>query len=156
RRLSLGLGLLLPLATGVTAQPPAVFVGIWKVITLPPGREVTLFLLGVEQQGDKLQAKVLSASLPNFRGTTVQAIEPDGMSLRVRRGTPGGVVCAVVGYAQRGDTRPARLLGSIEARGRRDFARRERTDAKELDASRAVTASPALEEYDKALEKAQA
>src|SRR5262249_13872733 len=54
-------------------------------------------------------------------------------------------------YAPKGEKAPRQLLGSIEARGNRDFARLERTDLEKLEPNKAMGRSPAFEDYVKAV-----
>lgn len=124
------------------------FTGTWKVVALPPGTEVTLWLVQLTEKDGQLQAAVLG---PQSTGSTVSSVKADSKALHMVLKTPLLTYTLSV-YAPKtpGEAQP--LLGSLEARGRRDMLRLERSDRKDLPASGIVTPTAAAE----ALQQAEA
>jgi hypothetical protein len=150
---SLLASLLLALA-GCGQSPTSPFAGTWKVIALPAGQEVTMWLVRIEARDDGLHAAVLSTGLARFEGATVSEVRADGDVLHLTF-TLDDRPRAFVFCRPDGESAPQQLLGSAALRGERDFARLERTDLKALDPKQAVVVRDTTGEFERAL-KAEA
>jgi hypothetical protein len=124
------------------------FIGTWKAIALPPGNEVTLWLLQVTEKDGQPQINLL---VPPNAGSSVTAAHVDDRSLRCLIKTPF-LTYSLAAYVPKGQTASKQLLGSLEAKGRRDMLRLERTDLRELPPGGVVAPTPAAE----ALQQAEA
>ncbi len=140
------------LAGTAAAQRPAeaAFAGTWRITALLPDREQTLALLAIEARGGRLTGRFLAANVADLK--TLQVIDPqvEGQALRFKVVTPYSTYLAVM-YAPKNEARPNRLLGSYEVKGRRDLLRMEKTDARDIDFSKAMTMNPAMEDLNKVL-----
>ncbi len=116
---------------GPAAQAAAPYDGTWKVIFMPPGQEQALLIMKVEHHaaGPKLEIVALP---PNFAGATVEAEKSTKEVLCFKFNLPGQPLRIAV-HVTKGEKEPKELLGSLEVRGNRTFARLERTDATEVD-----------------------
>jgi hypothetical protein len=117
------------------------YQGAWKVIALPPGRDVTLWIVEISEQDGKPHARIVAPQTPQ---STVTFAKADDVSLRIGIKTPF-LTYTAVGYRPKDSSQPQQLLGSLEARGRRDMLRMERTTATELPPGGTVTPMPAAE-----------
>jgi hypothetical protein len=124
------------------------FAGKWKVVALPPGAELTLWLVQLTEKDGRLQAELVGAP---GSGTTIGSVDADDKALHLTLKTPFLAYKLSV-YAPKTLATGAPLLGSLEARGRRDMVRLERTDLKELPGSGIVAPTAAAE----ALQQAEA
>ncbi|HXG09447.1 MAG TPA: hypothetical protein VNK04_06630 [Gemmataceae bacterium] len=134
---------------GIVKAADAPLAGTWKIIVLAGGQEITVWLVQIEDKGGKPQAAVL-ASLPNFKGTTVEDFRIEDKSIRLAL-KANDIPFAIVAYGK-DDKAPKSLLGSVEVRGQREFIRLERTEAKELDPQKAVVTGPSQGELQKAFQ----
>ncbi|MCS6976173.1 MAG: hypothetical protein NZM31_04065 [Gemmatales bacterium] len=138
------------LASGFAQPPTPSLAGNWKITVLPRGAEFTLWLVQIREVQGKPQATLLAAGPPEFKASRIVDTQLDGNSLRLTI-EANGVVYSVVGYVPQGMTRPMLLPGSVGALGRRDLARLERTDARELTPETSqVLGGPAWEAFEKA------
>jgi thiol-disulfide isomerase/thioredoxin len=117
------------------------FTGKWKVVALPPGAEVTLWLVQLTEKDGRLQAELAG---PQGSGTTIGSVEADDKALHLALKSPFLAYKLSV-YPSKSSTTGAPLLGSLEARGRRDMVRLERSDLKELPGSGIVAPTAAAE-----------
>jgi hypothetical protein len=140
---------LLPTVAGCGGSAASPFAGTWKVTTLPAGKDITLWLVRIEPDGDGLRASVLSAGLSPFKDATVEEVRADGDALHLTFAA-GGHPYAFVFHRPEGESAPPQLLGSAAIRGERDFARLERTDLKALDAQQAVVVQDASGDLERA------
>lgn len=142
---------LVPLLMSATAQQTTPsLAGNWKITVLPRGAEFTLWLVQLREVQGKPQATLLAAGPPEFKATRVVDVQLDDKALRLTL-EANGVTYSVVGYLPQGQARPGVLLGSTGALGRRDLARLERTEAKELTPETSQTiGGPAWEAFEKA------
>jgi hypothetical protein len=136
--------LLAPLVTallialpGCGGSPASPFEGTWKVMTLPAGKEITMWLVRIDQKEDGLHATIVNSPLSPFAGATVEEVRADGDALHLRFDDKDRSY-AFVFYRPEGEATPKRLPGSTSIRGERDFARLERTDQKSMDEKAAL------------------
>ncbi len=142
---------LLIVVPGCGGSPASPFEGTWKVMTLPAGKEITMWLVRIESKKDGLHASVVSASLSPFAGATVDEVRADGDTLHLRLGVNDRTY-AFVFRRPDGEAAPKQLLGSTAIRGERDFARLERTDLKALDQKEALVNHDSADELKHALQ----
>lgn len=126
------------------------FSGTWRLTALQPDRELVLGLIAIETRGGTVQARVIAASMMEPRDILVQRVSAKGNQLRVDLEV-NQQTARLAAYAVRDEGRPARLLGSLEIRGRRDLVRLDKTEARDLDPSKISTPSPALDDMTKAM-----
>src|SRR5262245_28230998 len=128
------------------------FAGTWKVTLFTPFQDATLWLVQVEDQGGKPQAKVLAAAVPQLNGTA-EVVRAEGGALHLKVQAGGGTF-AVIGHAPKGEAKSKELLGSWDrgGSGPRMFARLERTEEKELDGKTAMANNPAAPDVQKAMQ----
>jgi hypothetical protein len=124
----------------------APLAGNWKMILQPPGQEITLCLLEIQDKGGKAEAKILSTALPPFKDAAVEDVTVSAdkalhFTLKTEQFS-----MAVVVHLPKKETKPAKLLGSVEIGEQREFVQLERTDAKELDPQpqKSIVANPAM------------
>ncbi|HMP01076.1 MAG TPA: hypothetical protein PKD86_13480 [Gemmatales bacterium] len=142
------------LLSGARPVADANFNGTWRITALQPDKELILGLIAVETRGGNLQARVVAATLMEPRDLLIQRIAAAGNQLRIDLEVNKQTI-RLVAYAGKAETRPTRLLGSLEVRGKRDLLRLDRTDARDVDPARAATPSPALEDMGKAMALAE-
>lgn len=134
----------------VLAQKPidVSFAGTWRITALLPDREQTLALLNLENRGGQWSGRFLAANVAESKKLQLNELLIDGAEMRFDLVTPF-ITYHVVMHAPKNETRPNRLLGSFEVKGRRDLLRMDKTDARDIDFSKAMTLNPALEELQK-------
>lgn len=150
---------LLPVCTSpaVAASP---FVGTWTITALQPRQEVTLWLVQLREEEGKLEGKVLGA----LSESKLEKVQADGMELQLTlRMNDLPYVVTVFAPKEQQPTAPdaplkltgenRRLLGSLEARGRRDLVRMDKSALKQFEPDKAVVRGGAIVE---GLEKAVA
>jgi hypothetical protein len=120
--------------------------GKWKMIILPAGREISYWLVKIEDKDGTPQASILAAGHPNLANAKVTACSRNGRALHLTIQT-NGVDFALVVYGSENEEAPSRLLGFMENRGQREFARLERTDLEELDPQKVVVQSPGVQGF---------
>ena len=113
-----------------TAESP--LAGTWDVSFLLGPQEYHMWLVQIEDKGGKPEAKVLAAGIPNFKETTIEGLKASDKSIQMTLKAAGNEF-QLTAYLPKGEATPKALLGSLQFRGNRDFARMERTDAKEID-----------------------
>jgi len=134
----------------VSAQPPPSLAGNWKITVLPRGAEFTLWLVQIREVQGKPQATLLAAGPPEFKSTRIVDTQLEGNALRLTL-EANGVLYSAAGYVPPGTARPSSLLGSVGALGRRDLARWERIEARDLTPETSqVLGGPAWEAFEKA------
>lgn len=129
------------------AESPA--AGTWKVTLLRAGTEATLWLLKIEEKDGKLEAS-LPAALPDFAGSTVEAVHADDKAIRCTIRGKDGQRFGIAAYWPQDKPRPQKLRGSIDVGGQWLLAHLERTDLKTLDPEKAFVRGPAADAYEKA------
>jgi hypothetical protein len=117
----------------------AQLAGNWKLVLQAPDREITLCLLELQEKDGKAQAKVLSSALRNFKDAQLEDVTIAADRTLHFRLKAGQLSMAVVAHSPKEEAKPQKLLGSVEISGEREFARLERTDAKEVDPAKAMT-----------------
>jgi hypothetical protein len=116
---------------GCGGSTPPPFEGTWKVVALPAGKEITMWLVRIDGKEDGLHAAVVTAGLSPFAGATVSEVRADGDTLHLGIDANDRSY-AFVFHRPAGEATPKQLLGSTAIRGERDFARLERTDQKSV------------------------
>jgi hypothetical protein len=137
------------LTSGGARAADAPYAGTWKVVAMPPGQEVALFLIKVQEKASGPKVELVSA-LENFKEAKLQAEKAEGGALRFTADAPGATF-RFAAYPPKGDKAPKKMLGSVEVRGSRFFARLERTEDKEIDPARAGKPMPGMQDYVKAV-----
>jgi hypothetical protein len=132
------------------SAPSSPFAGTWKVVALPAGKDITLWLVRIDNQSDGLHGTVLSSGRPEFDGATVEEVRADGDTLHLRV-DKGESHLDFVFHRSAGDATPNQLLGSTILRSERDFARLERTDQKNLDKKDSIIVNDPDRKLDEAL-----
>jgi hypothetical protein len=122
---------------GCGNSTPSPFEGTWKVVALPAGKEITMWLVRIDSKGDGLHADIVAAGLSPFAGATVKEVRADGDTLHLDIDL-NDQSFAFLFRRPVGEAAPQRLLGSTAIRGERDFARLERTDKKSLEEKEAM------------------
>jgi hypothetical protein len=158
RCLSVAAGLLavVLLLSGAAPAADAPYAGTWKVVilgsgqALPPGQELSLFLIKVEEKARGPQLELLSAGSPQFKEAKLEPEKAEGDTLKFAATTPG-VTLKFTAYPPKGEKAPKTILGSAEFRGNYEFVRLERTDDKELDPDKATKRMEGLEDFAKAM-----
>jgi hypothetical protein len=140
---------------GALRAAPSPFAGTWKVTVLTGDQEIAAWLVNLEEKDGQLRPTLLSAGLPNLRAARVAAVPAGDKSLQLTF-TLNNIVFTAVAYLPPGEAVPRKLLGSLEAGGRRDLLQLERSDLKELDPGKSRVATPAASDLKAALEKEDA
>ena len=146
-------GVLVAVAPRTRAAEPSPLADTWKVTLLLPAQEANLWLVRLQEKDGKWEAEVLSSPLSQFKGAKVEEVrvgEDNALHLTV---AAGGQTFPFVVHVPRGEEKPKKLLGSVVFRGQRQFARLERTDAKQLDAKDAIVNNPGFRDLFTALQK---
>lgn len=138
------------LVASTSGQTPPSLAGNWKITVLPRGAEFTLWLVQIREIQGKPQATLLAAGPPEFKSTRIVDTQLENNVLRLTL-EANGVSYSAVGYVPLGTARPSSLLGSVGALGRRDLARWERVELKDLTPETSqVLGGPAWEAFEKA------
>src|SRR5262249_36098249 len=82
-------------------------------------------------------------ALPNFKGSKATSAQVDDRAVRFTIQKDEQDFTGVA-YLPKGEAAPRKLLGSLEARGQRDFMQLERTDLTELDSRKATVDTPGV------------
>jgi hypothetical protein len=133
--------------SGLAAETSA--AGNWIVTVLPPGQEISLWIVQIEDAGGVQKASLLSAVDPRAGSATVTTFmrKDNVVHLTLQVGTED---FAFVVYGSEKEASPARLLGSLELHGKREFARLERTEEKRLDPQKFRVVKPGLRDLNTA------
>jgi hypothetical protein len=130
---------------GRAADSP--YAGTWKVLFMPPGGEQALFLVKVETSAATPKIEMLSSGIPGLKEAKFEVAKPTGDALAFTVEAKGIPTLKFNIYTPKGEKEPKKLLGSIEIRGDRFFARLERTEDKELDPKTAGKQAPEAKDY---------
>jgi hypothetical protein len=137
------------------ARAASPVAGNWRVTVLPPGQELTLALVKIAEADGKLELSVLALggpdpkAAPDASSVAFDSVQADDKALRMSLRV-NGISFSLVAHLPPGDPVPRRLLGSLEARGRRDLLRLDRTEGRTLDPNSVAVRGPAAEAFHKA------
>jgi hypothetical protein len=135
---------------GCGGSTPSPFEGTWKVVALPAGKEITMWLVRIDSKDDGPHATIVTAGLSPFAGATVKEVRADGDTLHLIMDVNERSY-AFVFRRPAAEAAPKQLLGSTAIRGERDFARLERTDQKSLDEKEAMVVHDSGDELKRVL-----
>ncbi len=134
--------------SGSARAADAPYVGTWKVVVYQGNQELSLFLLKIEEKAAGPKIEVVDA-LPNFKAAKIEASKPDGNALKFT--SEGGLSLKFAFYPPKGEKEPKVMLGSVDIRGTRDFTKLERTEDKEIDASKPPKTLEGVQDFSKAV-----
>jgi hypothetical protein len=133
---------------GCAAESP--FVGTWKVVWFNGDQQEELLLVQIEDRSGQLETKVLS-TVDDLRKVKLEDLQADTHSLHCTLQAPD-VELALAAYPPRGESKPAKIRGSLRLRARYFPLIMEQTEAKKLipdQATRPIDGREALQNLDK-------
>jgi hypothetical protein len=137
------------LLSGPACAADAPYAGTWKVVILPGRSEMSWFIVNVEDKGSGPKMELVSA-LKDFKQVKLRADKAEGGALRFSIDDAMTIYKFAV-YPPKGDKQPKKILGSVEFRGSRYFARLERTEDKEIDSANYSKPAPGTQDWTRAI-----
>lgn len=138
--------LLLPDGSRAAEAP---YAGNWKVLIVPPGQELALYIVKVEASDSGPKVEVVATGIDQLKDPRIEGARVEGGALKFTAEVAGFTLLFDV-YPPKGEKEPKRLLGSVSVRGNSDFVRFERTEDKKIDEKQAAKQTGGTQEFLKA------